>query len=168
MARTLYRYAQGLAEVGDVMLKDGDHIGRLTEDQFAAEKALRAVSAEAAEMRRKALFAWTNHELARQSGALLGRPYLYTLQVEDRDVIFESDLQHYTNVVESIKAGRDPDDAVRRYWANGPCCDPKPRIEVLFTQGKVLKREPLPSKIEFIRQKISGGAQVAEFDPFAD
>jgi len=168
MARTLYRYAEGLAEVGDVMLKDGDHIGRLTEDQLAAEKALRAVSVEAAETRRKALFAWTDYELARQSGALLERRYLYTLEVEDGDVIFESDLQHYSEVVGSIKAGRDPDEAIRRYWANGPRCGPKPRIEVLFARGKVLKRELLPAKAEFIRQKVSGSGKVEEFDPFAD
>lgn len=168
MARTLYRYAQGLIEVGQVMPKDGDHIGRLTEDQLAAEKALRAVSAKAAETRKKALFAWTDYELARQSGAILQRRYLYTLHVEDEDVLFESDLQHFTDVVDAIKAGRDPDEAIRGYWSNAPRSDPKPRTEVLFTRGKVLKREVLPTKADYIRQKVSGSGKVEEFDPFSD
>ena len=168
MARTLYRYAQGLIEVGDVMVKDGDHLGRLTKDQLAAERALRAVSTEKAKTRENALFAWTDYELARQSGAILERPYLYTLQVEDRDVLFESDLQHYTDVEEAIRAGRDPGDAIRRYWENAPSSDSKSRTEVLFTFGTVLKRELLPTKADYIRQKISGGRKLEEFDPFAD
>jgi|LNFM01.2.fsa_nt_gb hypothetical protein len=139
---TVYRYDDECFAEGQEILPRGDSFNMLTDHEKKIEREIRSVLSDGENVRSTSLYGWEDEAVARRLWKLSKKTYLYELEVEQTDVRFKADLHFYSEAVDAVKQGASPDSAVRRYCSGesaGPCSG-LPRIEVLVTKAKVIRR----------------------------
>ena len=133
MTITGYHYSNDIFQTGQEFLPQHDHFDSLDPSQREAELAIRQGKLGAAEIRIGAVYVWRDEDWARAAYRLSKRKYLYEVEVEERDILHQADLSHYTDTRDAINGGRSPNEHVRRYWAGEPHLPEhiKPRFEIL-------------------------------------
>ncbi|MET4361278.1 hypothetical protein ABIB06_001854 [Bradyrhizobium sp. LB8.2] len=141
--KIVYRYDKDLYEEGEILTPKHDSFGMLTDTEKVVETAIRARLPNGQSIRGGSLFAWESEAVGKRMWPLSKKPYLYELEVDDADIRFRGDLNHYNNAKDAVKKERSPEEFVAAY-CDGKDSDPAvngaPRIELLFSKAKVLKR----------------------------
>lgn len=140
--RTVYRYSNCEHSIGDTITPKGDSFDTLTDEQKIVEKKLRGTLPGGVNMRSSAIFTWADKTLANRLWPLSKKKYLYELEIADEDIVLTGDLNHYSDAVDAVKKGADPDAAIKRYCDHegGLPHHTSPRIEILATKAKILKK----------------------------
>lgn len=126
MARiTVYRTDSREFEPDREMTSAGDHRDGLPDEETReAEDAIRLGRADAAEIRIKGLYVYTDAGLAQRDWEGIrnkgGKRHFYKLEVDEKDTLHKGDLMIYAEVVADVRARRDKTVNVQRYWDTPP------------------------------------------------
>lgn len=133
-----YRYEHRLFAVGEVMLPAADPFARLTPTQQVVDRAIRDALVDGDRLRGSSLYAWEDPHWARRAWALRQSPFFYEIEIED--VLFRSDLNHYSDALDAANKGLPFVDAVARYCSKAPLLPHHtcPRVELLFPHARVV------------------------------
>ena len=132
-----YRYYEIDFQPGYVDTPTADHLPKLSPDKQRAEVAIRAGD-KRGRSRAHALFVFEDLDVAK---ALLGQTQskqLYEMSIEDKDILHRADLRIYDEIVDALKAKRDPDGLIREFWAGIE--RPSPRIELAVMKATVVRK----------------------------
>jgi hypothetical protein len=138
----IYRYDDELYDDNSIVRSRGDHFDTLTASEKQVEAAIRAVSANASDIRRTSLYTWADEAMANRLWKLSRKKYLYYLAVDESNVRHKGDVNCYSLAGDAIAGGASPDNAIKKYWSGenaGPCYA-TPRVEVLVSHATVRKR----------------------------
>ena len=137
-----YRYDNDRYEVGDIITPKRDSFGSLTLAQQKVETALRAAIPDGHALRGGSVFAWESEAVAKWVWPYSGKLYLYELEILEADIKFRGDLNHYNNAADAAALDFPFDHHIEAYRTGAPSPDNGlPRIELLFSKAKVLKRD---------------------------
>jgi len=79
--------------------------------------------------------------VAKRVWPLSGKLYLYELEILQADIRFRGDLNHYNNAADAAALEFSFDHHLEAYRTGAPSPNNgAPRIELLFSKAKVLKR----------------------------
>jgi hypothetical protein len=140
--RIVYRYDNNKYEVGEIISPKRDSFGMLTDTEKQVETLIRSTLPDGQSIRGDSLFAWESQTVASRVWPLSGKRYLYELEVDEADIRFRGDLNHYNNAKDAVKNSLSPDEFVSAYCEgkdSNPAINGPPRIELLFSKAKVLK-----------------------------
>jgi hypothetical protein len=141
--KIVYRYDKNFYKAGEILVPKRDSFGMLTDIEKVVETAIRARLPDGQSIRGGSLFAWESEAVGKRMWPLSKKPYLYELEVDEADIRFCGDLNHYNNAKDAVTNEKSPDEFVAAYCDGNPS-DPavngSPRIELLFSKAKVLKR----------------------------
>lgn len=135
-----YRYEHRLFAVGAMMHPPEDSFSRLTPTQQLVDRAIRDALPDGDRLRGGSLYAWEELDWGRRAWQLRRSPYFYELEIDEADILFRSDLNHYSDALDAAKKGLPFDDAVARYCANAPqlAHHNRPRVDLLLTRACVV------------------------------
>lgn len=140
--RLVYRYDDQHYHDGEVITSRGDSIVTLTIAEKTVEMAVRQELVNGEAIRGNAVYAWIDKEVALRLWRISKQSYLYALLVDEDDILFESDLNHYSDATEFKPDDPEFDAAISRYCLQEPTLSKhtSPRIEVLFEKGVIVKK----------------------------
>jgi hypothetical protein len=122
---TVYRYDDEDYRDGEIISSRGDHYDRLTGTQQQVELVIRRTLPKGENVRRTSLYTWEDRSFARLGWEHRKRRYLYELEVDEADIRFHGDLQHFSDAEDAIKDHRSPHDAVARYCSGENVLPPR-------------------------------------------
>lgn len=130
-------------ETGEAVTSAGDHTATLDGAHAETERILRDAMGDGGDTRRTSLYTWEDEVWARRAWSLEKGKFLYKLEVEDGDVRHRGDVNHYTDVGDAVKAGKDAVPYAEAY-VRGDVHDPKrytrARVQILVRKAIVLER----------------------------
>lgn len=141
--RIVYRYDNNKYEVGEIITPKRDLFGMLTGIEKQVEARIRATLPDGESIRGGSVFDWENEAVAFRVWPLSRKKYLYQLEVDEADIRFRGDLNHCNNAKDAVAGGRPMDEYVSAYCEgneSAPNVNGAPRIELMFSKAKVLKR----------------------------
>lgn len=117
-----------------------DSFNRLRPEQQKVDRAIRNMLENGDELRGSSLYVWEDHDWAKYAWQRRGSPYFYKLEFDTADILFKSDLNHYTGAADSTENTSKFNDAVTRYCTNAPLMEHhyRPRVEILVACAQVI------------------------------
>lgn len=141
--KIVYRYDNERYDVDDIITPKRNSFGMLTDREKQVETTIRAALPNGQSIRGDSVFGWESEAVGHRLWSLSGKQYLYELEVDEVDMRFRGDLNHYNNAKDAVGDGRPLDKFVQAYCEgkdSDPAVNGAPRIELLFSKAKVLKR----------------------------
>ncbi len=138
----VYHYSNRLHSVDDVISAGPDSYDRISDLEQQVEDVLRPKLTDGALVRGGSLYAWRDEAVGQRMWRINSKAaYLYELEVDESDIVFTSDLNHYNDAKDAITACISPDAALDRYCTFHPPLDHHtgPRIEVLVRKALVIR-----------------------------
>lgn len=138
----VFRYDNEDYAVGQVIVSRGDHFDGLTDKEKAVELAIRKALPNGVDVRSASLYAWESEQFAKRVWPHSKKKYLYELEVDESDIRFKSDLNHFSDATGSIGSADAFDNAVARYCSAAPptADHTTPRVEVLVSRATVISK----------------------------
>lgn len=134
-----YRYEHRLFALDEIMYPPEDSFSRLTPQQQLVDRAIRDALPDGDRLRGGSLYAWEDRDWALRAWQLRKSPYFYELEFDEADILFRSDLNHYTDALDAANNRSLFDDAVARYCNKSTQLThhTHPRIELLIKHARV-------------------------------
>ncbi len=140
--RLVFRYDDQEYRDREIITSRGDSLSMLIPKQKIVERAIRRTLFNGTAIRGSAVYAWLDKDVAVRIWKRSGKKYLYEVLVEEADILFEADLNHYNDAL-----GCDPNDvefglAISRYCERESALPhhTSPRVEVLFNKGRIVRK----------------------------
>ena len=141
-SRSVYRYDDQHYIDGEVIRPRGDSYCTLNSNERIVEAAIRKSLINGTAIRGNAVYAWLDRDVATRIWERTGKKYLYEILVNEEKILFEADLNHYSDALNCEPHGVEFGLAISRYCERRSAL-PKhtsPRVEVLFGEGKIVRK----------------------------
>ena len=135
-----YRYEHRPFAIGEMMLApEVDSFLRLTPREQVVDRAIRDILPNGDDLRGSSIYIWEDYEWANRAWQLRGSPFLYELEFDASDILFRSDVNHYTDACDAMDDRKLFDEAIARYRENAPLLNHhlRPRVELLVARACV-------------------------------
>ncbi len=90
-------------------------------------------------IRSTSLYTWARLPVAERGWRSWPEAHLYRLEIRDGDIVFEGDLDFFSDAKNAIANGADPAEAVAQYCSGNIKADGA-RVEVLVCEAGVLEK----------------------------
>lgn len=137
--RVVYRYDSEEYARDQTIRSQRDHYSRLSDVEKQVECCVRKAMPDGERIRSTSLYTWATLPMAETGWRSWKEANLYQLEVKEEDIVFEGDLDFFTEAKEAVANNANPDEAVAQYCA-GKIKSAGERIEILVREAKVVQK----------------------------
>jgi hypothetical protein len=134
-----YHYTNLAHQPGDIITSGRDSLVTFEGPKKAFEEALRSGHPDGTEIRSKALYTWADKGAIERIWKVVPAKYFYEVEIDDADVLFRSNLNHYNDGLRAAEAHQPFGEFIRAYWQNSDSWDATSRDEILVTKATIVR-----------------------------
>ena len=133
--RIVYRYDSEEFQANQIIRSQRDHFQRLSDDEKEVENHVRNTMPDGERIRSTSLYTWARLPIAERGWRSWRQAHLYRLEIKVEDIVFEGDLDFFSDAKDAVARHANPAEAVTQYCA-GKIKSDGALVEVLVRENR--------------------------------